>query len=166
MDKFELQDFNKRIELNTDLDNISKKICQNYDIGNFISNELITIGYEDYNYYLTTTKGKFCVKIFSKARSNVEIENYLERIRAVANSNINAPKPLSINGDIHLNMNYQQNSYDICVFEFINGKNYFQLGITPNSSIIRELAKQTAMINNLNVKPNFIYDFKGIQWIF
>ena len=54
MDKFELQDFNKRIGLNTKLDNISSEICKSYDLGNFISNELITIGYEDYNYYLTT----------------------------------------------------------------------------------------------------------------
>lgn len=49
MDTFELQDFNKRIGLNTDLKNISQKICESYNLGEFISNELITIGYEDYN---------------------------------------------------------------------------------------------------------------------
>lgn len=74
MDKFELQDFNKRIELNTDLKNVSVQICNNYDLGDFVSNELIEIGYEDYNYYLTTSKGKYCVKIFSKARSVEDIK--------------------------------------------------------------------------------------------
>lgn len=69
MENFELNDFNKRIGLNTDLKNISQKICESYNLGEFISNELITIGYEDYNYYLTTNKKKFCVKIFSKYRS-------------------------------------------------------------------------------------------------
>ena len=69
MDSFELQEFNKRIKLNTDLKNISELICKKYDLGQFISNELITIGYEDYNYYLTTSKGKYCVKIFSKERT-------------------------------------------------------------------------------------------------
>ena len=64
MNTFELQDFNKRIGLNTDLKNISEQICNKYNLGNFVSNELITIGYEDYNYYLTTSKGKYCVKIF------------------------------------------------------------------------------------------------------
>lgn len=73
MDKFELQDFNKRIGLNTKLDNISSEICKSYDLGNFISNELITIGYEDYNYYLTTSKGKYCVKIFSKERTREDV---------------------------------------------------------------------------------------------
>ena len=158
MEQFELQDFNKRIELNTDLKNISKLICAKYNLGEFVSNELITIGYEDYNYYLTTSKGKYCVKIFSKERTANDIRNYLERIRAVANSEISSPKPLTIDGDITLSMDYDNNHYDLCVFEFIDGKNYFELGETPSDDVIRELAKQTAMIHNLDIKPKFIYD--------
>ena len=125
MDTFELQDFNKRIKLNTDLKNISERICESYNLGEFISNELITIGYEDYNYYLTTSKGKYCVKIFSKIRTEEDIKNYLYRIRAVANSNINAPKPFLVDNDIVLSLDYEGNHYDICVFEYINGKNFF-----------------------------------------
>ena len=158
METFEIQDFNKRIGLNTDLKNISLEICKRYDLGDFISNELIEIGYEDYNYYLTTSRGKYCVKIFSKARTSKDVNNYLERIRAVANSNINAPKPLLINGDINLSLEYQQNNYEICVFEYIDGKNFFQLQENASIDTIKELAKQTAMINNLDIKPNFIYD--------
>ncbi len=158
METFELQDFNKRIGLNTDLKNISLEICKRYDLGDFISNELIEIGYEDYNYYLTTSRGKYCVKIFSKARTSEDVNNYLERIRAVANSNINAPKPLLINGNINLSLEYQQNNYEICVFEYIDGKNFFQLQENPSIDTIKELAKQTAMINNLDIEPNFIYD--------
>lgn len=113
MDTFELQDFNKRIGLNTDLKNISEQICSQYNLGGFISNELITIGYEDYNYYLTTSSGKYCVKIFSSTRTRQDILNYLERIKAVANSQINAPKPLKINNDISLELDYANNHYDI-----------------------------------------------------
>lgn len=151
MDTFELQDFNKRIGLNTDLKNISQKICESYNLGEFISNELITIGYEDYNYYLTTSNGKYCVKIFSKIRTKVDIKNYLDRIRAVANSEINAPKPLIVNSDITLSLDYEDNHYDICVFEYINGKNFFELEEKPSKDIIKELARQTAMINNLDI---------------
>ena len=158
MDKFELQDFNKRIGLNTELENISEQICQSYNLGDFISNELITIGYEDYNYYLTTSTGKYCVKIFNKIRSEEDIKNYLSRIRVVADSEINAPKPLKINNDIVLELDYESNHYDICVFEYIDGKNYFELGKKPSKDIIKELAKQTALINNLDINPNFIYD--------
>jgi len=158
MDKFELQDFNKRIELNTDLKNISEQICSYYNLGEFISNELIPIGYEDYNYYLTTSKGKYCVKIFSKIRTTEDIKNYLERIRAVANSEISSPKPLVVDGDISLSLDYEDNHYDICVFEYISGKNYFQIGENPSAGVIRELARQTALIHNLDIKPEFIYD--------
>lgn len=158
MDSFELKEFNKRINLNTDLNNISKQICIQYDLGEFVSNELITIGYEDYNYYLTTSKGKYCVKIFNKERTKDDIKNYLDRIRAIANSEINSPKPLIVNNDIVLSLNYDNNYYDICVFEYINGKNYYEIGEKPNGDIIKEIAKQTAMIHNINVKPDFIYD--------
>lgn len=158
MDAFELQDFNKRIGLNTDLKNISEQICSKYNLGGFISNELITIGYEDYNYYLTTSYGKYCVKIFANSRTKEDINNYLDRIRIVANSEINAPKPLIIDDDIVLRLDYENNHYDICVFEYIDGKNYFELNYKPSKDIIKELARQTAMINKLDIKPDFIYD--------
>ena len=158
MDKFELHDFNKRIELNTDLKNISLEICKKYNLGDFISNELIEIGYEDYNYFLTTSKGKYCVKIFSKARSTEDINNYLYRIRAVANSDISSPKPLLFNNDIYLALDYENNHYDIVVFEYISGKNYYEIGENPSTKVIKEIAKQTALINNLDIKPEFIYD--------
>lgn len=167
MEQFELQDFNKRIDLNTDLKNISELICEKYDLGQFVSNELITIGYEDYNYYLTTSKEKYCVKIFSKERTLDDIKNYLERIRAVANSEVSSPKPLLVNGDITLSFDYDNNHYDLCVFEYISGKNFFEIGENPSSDVIKELARQTSIIHNLNIKPEFIYDswaiinFKG-----
>ena len=158
MESFELHDFNKRIKLNTDLKNISNQICNYYDLGDFVSNEVITIGYEDYNYYLTTSKGKYCVKIFSKIRTAEDIKNYLIRIRAVANSDVSSPKPLLVNGDICLSLDYENNHYDICVFECIDGKNYFELQENPSSDVIKELARQMAMINNLDIQPGFIYD--------
>ena len=66
MEQFELQYFNKRIGLNADLKNISELICQKYNLCQFISNELITIGYEDYNFYLTTSKVNIVLKSLGK----------------------------------------------------------------------------------------------------
>ncbi len=158
MDTYELLDFNKRIGLNTELDNISKEICRLCDLGDFVSNELIAIGYEDYNYYLETTKNKYCVKIFNKERDKKNIDDYLDRIRVVADSDINAPKPVKINGDIYLSLDYLDNHYDLVVFESIDGKNFYELNEKLTEEEIREIARQTAMINNLDLKPEFIYD--------
>lgn len=158
MDKFELQDFNKRIGLNTKLDNISKEICNRYKLGNFVSNDLIPIGYEDYNYILTSSRGKYCVKIFNKERDKEDLNNYLDRIKVIAESDVKSPKPLKVNGNIYYCLSYENNDYNICVFQYIDGKNFFELQNKANEEEIKELAKQTALINNLNFKPDFIYD--------
>lgn len=50
-----LKEFAKRIDLNTSLDNISKQICNEYNLGQYISDTLIEVGYEDFNYILETT---------------------------------------------------------------------------------------------------------------
>lgn len=158
MDDFELQDFNKRIGLNTKLDNISKEISNIYKLGDFISNDLITIGYEDYNYVLTTSKGRYCVKIFNKERNKKNLNNYLDRIRIISESDVQSPKPLKFNGNIYCCLKYKKNEYNICIFQYIEGKSFFELQAKANEEEIKELAKQTALINNLNFKPDFIYD--------
>ncbi len=127
-------------------------------MGDFVLNKLITVGYEDYNYYLATSESVYCVKIFNHARTREDIDNYLKRLRAIAESKVNAPAILSVGGDICFSLDYENNHYDICVFECINGKSFFELGRKPNSDEIREIARQTALINNLQIKPNFIYD--------
>lgn len=153
MKQLELQEFNKRIGLNTDLSDISKIICERYNLGEFISNKVIMVGYEDYNYCLETSCGKYCVKIFSKVRDKKEINDYLDRIRRILNSNVSAPKPFLTDNDILLSFDYKDNHYDLCVFEYINGKDFFEIG-NVSRDVICEIAKQTAMIHELDVKLN------------
>ena len=141
----ELEKYGKRIGLNTELENISKIICEKCNLGQFISNKLITIGFEDYNYCLKTTKGKYCVKIFSNERTKNEIKSYLDRIRAVANSNVSAPKPLIINNDILISFNYNNVHYDLCVFEYVDGKNFFEI----NKNIIQKYIKVQWILEKL-----------------
>lgn len=43
------QEFKDRINLNTDLSNISKQICIKYELGDYISDSIITVGYEDFD---------------------------------------------------------------------------------------------------------------------
>lgn len=157
MEAIELEDFNKRIGLNTDISNISRLICERYDLGEFISNRLIPIGYEDYNYCLKTSKGKYFVKIFTNKRSRKEIDDYLDRIRVVFNSNVSAPKPYLVDKDLVLSFDYNDNHYDLCVFEYIDGKNFFELG-GVSSDVIKEIARQIAMIHELDIKPDPIPD--------
>ena len=158
MEKTDINFFNQRINLNTDLKNISLEICKQFKLGNFISNKLITIGYEDYTYKLITSKGMFCVKILNKDRTKDEIESYLERIDIISKSSINSPSLLYLNDKPFLHLNYNQNVYNVCVFDFIEGKSLFEANCDINDYLIKEIAYQTGKINNLNKKPKFTYD--------
>ena len=86
------KEFKDRINLNTDLSNISKQICRKYKLGDYISDSIITVGYEDFNYMLETSKGKYCVKIFNRQRSDEECKNYIDRIELASSLNINTPQ--------------------------------------------------------------------------
>ena len=49
----------------------------------------------------------------------------------------------------------------ITIFVYLNilmEKIFFELGEKPSKDVIKEIARQTAIINNLEIKPDFIYD--------
>lgn len=57
-----LKEFAKRISLNTELNNISREICNQYNLGQYISDTIIEVGYEDFNYILETNTRKVLCK--------------------------------------------------------------------------------------------------------
>jgi len=61
--------FKQRIGFNGDLKEISKIICRDFNLGEFLNCKIILIGYEDFNFFLTTTNSKFFVKIFANFRT-------------------------------------------------------------------------------------------------
>ena len=94
-----MQEYFDRIDLNTDLSNISKIICEKYNLGNYLSDKIVEIGYEDFNYILTTSKNKYFVKILYNGRDENEANDYLERLSSVCATDISFPKLLSANGE-------------------------------------------------------------------
>lgn len=152
------EEFLNRINLNTDLSNISKQICKEYDIGEYVSDSIITVGYEDFNYILETTTGKYCIKIFNKERTDEDCKNYVDRIELASNININTPKLCKSNNKSELDIEWEDVKYRLCVFEYINGKSFYDLGITPNESEIKEIIRQMAIIHKAILKSDFIYD--------
>lgn len=153
-----MDNFEERIAPNTDINELSRIICESFNLGNYVSKELINIGYEDYNFILATENGKYCVKIMSKMRSQEEIINYVSRIDAVSKSEVSSPKPLRVNDKVLHTINLGAEKYDIVVFEYINGKNYYQLETTPSIEELKKLADEVAKIHSIRLKPNFIYD--------
>lgn len=153
-----LNEFYKRINLNTELKNISERICQLYKIGDYIKDEVILIGYEDFNYILTTSKAQYCVKIFNKDRTMEEIRSYITRIKMVSNLDINTPKPLQVSNIYLQIIEFNNIQYRVCVFEHIDGKSFYELKAMPSDDEIKSIVQQMSKIHNLKLKPEFIYD--------
>lgn len=152
------QEFTDRINLNTDLSYVSRKICNIYNLGEYISDIIITVGYEDFNYILETKSGKYCVKIFNKDRTDLECRNYLDRIELASKLAINTPKVYTVNGKIGCFIELNGIKYRLCVFEYIDGKSFFDLETIPNEKEIKEIIKQMAIIHKAKLQSDFIYD--------
>ncbi len=150
--------FKERINYNRDIKDISMQICKDYNLGEFKSNELILIGYEDFNFILETSNGKFMVKVFAKLRNLEDCERYIEIMEKAIEKGIATPKLLkSTQGHLYVS-EIDNTKLRLCVSEFIDGKTLFELKTKLNNEEITFIANQAAMINSIDLKPKTLYD--------
>ncbi|MBR2289951.1 MAG: phosphotransferase [Clostridia bacterium] len=152
------QEFKDRINLNTDLSNISRQICKQYELGEYISDTIITVGYEDFNYILKTSTGKYCVKVFNRERTNQDCKNYIDRIELASTLSINTPKLHKADDKGEYDIEFDNVKYRLCVFDYIDGESFYDLEIIPNEDEIKEIIRQMAVIHKATLKSDFIYD--------
>ncbi|MBR6252233.1 MAG: phosphotransferase [Clostridia bacterium] len=144
--------------MNFKLDIISNAICRDYNIGSFISNEVITVGYEDFNYVLTTSEGQYCVKIFNKDRSLEACNNYIDRIKLSSEIDVNSPKVFKYDRNVLYVFSKDGIDFRLCVFEYIDGNSFFDLGIIPSDDEVKEIIRQMALIHKAKLDSGFVYD--------
>ena len=154
-----MKEFESRINLNIGLDKLSLKVCEEYNLGNFISNKLIEIGYEDYNYVLTTDKGQFVLKVFSNDRTDNNAYELAERASIAYEQGVSCPRIHKTKDDnTLLVLSLSNTEYRLLVMDYINGKDFFSLKELPNEKELENIARELAKLNNIEYKPNFIYD--------
>lgn len=145
--------FLERINVNLPLDTISKLICEKCNITGYISSRIVEVGYEDFNIIITTKVRNYFVKIFNKNRTNVECENYIDRIKLSNEIGINAPKVLYIDS-----IQIEEKTLKFVVLEYIDGKSFMELSKIPNADEIKEIIRQMSLIHKAKLNSNFIYD--------
>lgn len=153
-----MSSFESRIGLDVPLEILSKKICENYKLGDFVKNRVIKIGYEDFNYILTTTQGKFVVKVFSNFRTEQDCRDLADRATIPNEKGFSSPKIYKVNGNNLFITKLKNRIYRLLVMEYINGKDFFSLDILPNLDELKQIAVELAKLNQIQYKPNFIYD--------
>ncbi len=155
-------DFEKRINLNVPLEKLSQIVCENYKLGKFLDNQLIVIGYEDFNYILTTEKGKFVVKVFSNLRSDQDaLELTMRGVTAYKNG-ISTPKIYDVDGNFLFKTKIEENNYRLLVMDYIDGTDFYSTGTLPSDEELSIIAKELARLNKLEYQPPFIYDHWAI----
>lgn len=151
-------EFYKRIGYEGTIDDISLVICKDFNLGEFVSNKLIEMGYEDFNFILETTEGKYFIKIFSNFRNDNNCQRYVDVMLKVNEAGVTFPRLFkSVQGHLHITR-INNTKIRFCVMEYIDGDNFFSFKRKPNSEEIRYLAHQTALINSIDIKPEFVYD--------
>lgn len=150
--------FKERINYKGDLKDISLEICKDYNLGEFKSNKLVLMGYEDFNFILETSNGKYMVKIFAKFRDLEDCKRYIKVMEKAIEKGISIPKLLKSNKNHLYTLEVNNTKLRLCVLEFIDGKTLFELKERLSSDEIKFLAYQASLINTINLKPRVVYD--------
>ena len=153
-----LEEFYERINLKSELSDLSKIICEKYQFGQYISEKLILVGYEDFNFILSTSIGKFCVKIFNKDRTYEDVKKYIDRIELANSLNINTPKVYNCANSTLCEIVLNDTKFRLCVFQYIDGKSFYDLNEIPTQAEIKNIIEQMSRIHNAKLESDFIYD--------
>ncbi|MBR9682685.1 MAG: phosphotransferase [Candidatus Aenigmarchaeota archaeon] len=152
------ENFKKRIEYSGEIETISLQLCKDYGLGDFSSNKLVLMGYEDFNFILETDKGKHFVKVYGAYRDLDECKRYVEIMKKASEAQISTPKLYkSDQGYLHT-MNVDGTELRLSVMEFIDGKTFYELKEKLTVDETKFLAHQAALVNSMDIKPKFVYD--------
>lgn len=147
-----------RINLDVPLETLSKVVCEKFGLGNFVSNVVIEIGYEDFNYVLKTDKSQVVVKVFAQTRTDEDCKNLADRAAVPNENGFSSPKIFETNGRNLLEVKIKNTKFRLIVMEKIDGKDFFSLGEIPNLEELKTIGKELAKLNKIQFNPPFVYD--------
>jgi len=152
--------FFQRIKYEGNLSDVISIVCNNYKIGSCISYNIVEMGYEDLNIIIQTNQGKYFSKFFASFRNENECERYVGIMLEALNAGVNHPKLYKSSQGYFHKIIINKNILRLCLMEYIRGKTFYELEIDPTIKESKLIANQAAIINQIKIKPEFIYD----QW--
>ncbi len=148
-----------RIDEIDDISNLSKLICNEYSLGTHYNTSVIEIGYEDFNAIISTSNGKYLMKVFRNSRSDQEVYECIDRSYTAWKNNVQTPEIYkNSNDEIVTIINYKNSRFRVSVIEYIDGKSFFDLNQKPTTNELSEIVDIAYNLNVMDYKPNFIYD--------
>ncbi len=159
------KEFKKRINLNVPLKYVSNLVLSQYSLGEFVSNRTIYLGYGDFSFALTTTTGKYLVKIINKETPTTLCQSIVDRyFKPSQNKNIHCPKVYTTKQNKNMMVfKIKDVEYRLFVMEYLKGNDLYSMHYELSASDLQKIAEQLAHINQVKFKPEFIYDDWAIE---
>lgn len=152
------QNLRERINFQGEFEELLADVVKSYKIGSFVSFDVIEMGYEDVNLKLTTVKGNYFVKIFSEARDNAECLRLINIVKSAIDKGVSHPKILKQDVGYIFRNQYEQFNIRLAVFEWIEGKTFYELKRNPTAKELEEIIRIAALSNKIEYKPEPLYD--------
>lgn len=148
-----------RIDEIEDINILSSLVCNEYQLGNLENTHVIQIGYEDFNAIITTTTGKYLMKVFRNSRTDEEVLQCINRSYTAVQNNVKTPKILkNSKNEIVSIIRYLNSRFRLSVIEYIDGDNFFDLHRKPTLEKLKKIVDIGSNLNKIDYRPNFIYD--------
>lgn len=144
-----MQDIFQRVDSNQTLPKLLESIVDELKLGTIISSAPIPTGYQDCNIDLTTTNGRYVVKIFSKEHSKQRIEDISWIYTSASKHGIPIPEVFGITHD-----------FSACVFSFFDGKSLTRTPATDTDLVT--LTNAMTKIHSVKRDIHHYYDTMGI----
>lgn len=148
----------ERINFQGEFDELLSDVCSSYKIGHFVAFEIIEMGYEDVNLKLVTTKGRYFVKIFSEKRDNMECLRLINIVKSAIDKGVSHPQILKQDVGYIFRNQYEQFNIRLAVFEWIDGKTFFEMKRNPSTQELKEIIKIASILKKVDYKPAELYD--------
>lgn len=152
------QTLRKRINYQGEFEELLTDVTTSYGLGSFIAFEPMLLGIEDLNLKLVTTKGKYFVKIFNEKRDNAECLRLINIVKMCIDNGVAHPEFRKRDEGYIFRNQYEQFNIRLAVFEFIEGKTFYELKRNPTTAELKEIIKMAAMVNEIDYKIADLYD--------
>ena len=151
-----------RTNLNIPFDEFLKDIQNKFvSLGNIENYLPINEGYEDANFILNTSTGKFVLKIFLSDRKIENINSYIKILRECKNVGVPTTELLTdFNGGLGFTESNEIKTYYI-ITKFFEGNNF--QNTTPTLNDIKTVTSYISKLNTLDFDVTAEYDSWGIK---
>ncbi len=148
-------DFKDRFGL-ADATPLFTRICAAYHLGQLRSYVFNPYGFQDINCVITTTTGRYFVKIFSVEKNRSAVDEYVALMDTVGRSSVSFPTLYKGPQGLVYSTEHENKPLFLCVQHYIDGSNFHEKGINPTTADLKTIAIQAAYFNKIQYKPRYI----------